>query len=81
MAACERERLAAQARLAETARNVVRGASGRLGVPTILSRCHEAILEGFRARSVFLQVLDEDGRARGGDVSPPTAVGRRCPPP
>ncbi len=76
VAACERERLAAQARLAETARNVVRGASGRLGVPTILSRCHEAILEGFRARSVFLQVLDEDGRARGGDVF--TADGRRA---
>lgn len=68
VAARERERLSAQARMARTARDVVRRSAGRQTIPSILARSHTAVMEGFRARGLFIQLLGEQGVARVGTV-------------
>ncbi len=64
VAARERERLSAQARMARTARDVVRRSSGRQTISSILARSHAAVMKGFRARGLYIQLLDEQGSAR-----------------
>ncbi len=82
VAARERERLSAQARMARTARNVVRRSSGRQTIASLLARSHAAVMEGFRARGLFIQLLGEQGvtpvgtvyRADGEQWSVPQAI-------
>ncbi len=64
VAARDRERLAAQARMARTARDVVRRSRGRQTIPSILARSHTAVMEGFRAHGLYVQLLAEPGVAR-----------------
>ncbi len=68
VAACDRERFAVQARLALTARNVLRSSSGRQGIPAILTRCRDAVMDGFRSRALFIHLLEEPGHPGVGTV-------------
>ncbi|WP_435742337.1 sensor histidine kinase [Nocardioides sp. SYSU DS0663] len=61
----EREELAAQVRLADTARRVVRGASRQRSLARILEESNEALVEGFRALGMWIQTFDEDGLGTG----------------
>ena len=61
----EREALAEQVRLADAARTIVRNASAQLSMDRILAESQAALVEGFQARGLWLQVLDEDGQGTG----------------
>ena len=63
--ALEREELAEQVRLAETARTIVRNANAQEGLDRILSDCQEGLVEGFRSRGSWIQTFDEDGTGSG----------------
>ena len=61
----EREELAEQVRLAETARAIVRDASARRDLAEVLAQCQAGLVEGFRAHGSWIQTFDEDGRGSG----------------
>lgn len=61
----EREDLAAQVRLAETARQIVRNASARRDLSEVLAECQSGLVEGFRCHGSWIQTFDEDGRGTG----------------
>ncbi len=63
--ALEREELAEQVRLAETARTIVRDANAQDGLDRILSDCQQGLVEGFRSRGSWIQTFDEDGTGTG----------------
>jgi len=59
MVTIDREELTLQARLDETARDVVRAASGRLDGRDLLARVHPQLLAGFRAESLVVRLFGE----------------------
>jgi len=61
----EREDLAEQVRLAETARAIVREANAQQGLARILSDCQRGLVEGFRSQGSWIQTFDEDGAGTG----------------
>lgn len=61
----EREELAAQVRLAETARQIVRNAGARRDLSDVLGDCQAGLVEGFRCHGSCIQTFDEDGRGTG----------------
>jgi signal transduction histidine kinase len=61
----EREELAEQVRLADTARTIVRNASAQHDLDTVLADLQVGLAEGFRARGSWIHTLDEDGRGSG----------------
>lgn len=61
----EREALSHKVRLAEAAREVVRHASAQLRIDRILSDIRGALMEGFSARGLWIQTIDEDGHGTG----------------
>ncbi len=63
--ALEREELAEQVRLAETARSIVRNANALEGLDRILADCQQGLVEGFRSRGSWIQTFDEDGTGTG----------------
>lgn len=65
LTALEREELAAQVRLADTARRIVRQASGQRSLEHILETSRPALVEGFRALGMWIQTFDEDGLGTG----------------
>lgn len=54
----EREELAEQVRLAETARTIVREANTHHGLDTILADCQQGLLDGFRSQGSWIQTFD-----------------------
>lgn len=54
----EREELAEQVRLAETARAIVREANPHHGLDTILADCQQGLLDGFRSQGSWIQAFD-----------------------
>jgi signal transduction histidine kinase len=63
--ALQREELDTQVRLADTARRIVRQASGQRSLEHILETSRPALVEGFRALGMWIQTFDEDGLGRG----------------
>ena len=61
----EREELAEQVRLAETARTIVRNASAQRELGQVLAECQSGLVEGFRSHGSWIQTFDEDGRGSG----------------
>ncbi len=61
----EREQLAEQVRLAQTARSIVREASAQRELAEILGECQQGLVEGFRSHGSWIQTFDEDGRGSG----------------
>ncbi len=61
----EREELAEQVRLAETARTIVRNAGTQRQLSEVLAECQTGLVEGFRSRGSWIQTFDEDGRGSG----------------
>jgi signal transduction histidine kinase len=61
----EREELAEQVRLAETARTIVRNANAQEGLGPILAACQQGLVEGFRSQGSWIQTFDEDGTGTG----------------
>lgn len=61
----EREELSEQVRLAETARQIVRGASAQHDLSQVLGECQVGLVEGFRSQGSWIQTFDEDGRGSG----------------
>jgi signal transduction histidine kinase len=61
----EREDLAEQVRLADTARTIVRNASAQQGLAHVLQQCQAGLVEGFRCSGSWIQTFDEDGRGSG----------------
>lgn len=59
LTALEREVLAERVRLAETAREVVRGASAQLSLDRVLAESQAALVDGFGAAGLWLQLFDE----------------------
>lgn len=59
--ALEREALAEQVRMAETARRIVRRATAQLSMDRIVADSREALIEGFNAAGMWLQTFDQDG--------------------
>jgi len=74
LTALDRELLAEQVRLAETAREIVRSMSTELTMETLLAACNEAMVEGFRAAGLWLQTFDTVGRPGSGRVWAPEGV-------
>ncbi len=73
MVTIDREELTLQARLDETAREVVRVASQRLGGRDLLAKVHPQLVVGFRAESLAVRMLgepDELVAARGSAALP-----------
>ncbi len=63
--AIERERLAEQVAMANTVRTIVRKTSAQLSLMGLLEASEQALIEGFRARGMWLQTFGEaDGEAR-----------------
>ncbi len=58
----ESERLAEQIRLAGAAADIVRRATGSMSASEVLSECGTAIVDGFRAQSLWTQLLGEEPR-------------------
>ncbi|MCM3517026.1 ATP-binding protein [Nocardioides sp. P86] len=58
----QREELAEQVRLAGTAREIVRNASSHHGLAQILEETGSALVEGFGAAGMWIQVFDADDR-------------------
>ncbi len=65
--ALEREKLAAQVRVTEAARKIVRSASASaaFSVERIIVDSREALTEGFGALGMWMQTFDEDGLGTG----------------
>lgn len=63
--ALQREELDTQVRLADTARRIVREASGQRSLTHILETSRPALVDGFRALGMWIQTFDEDGLGRG----------------
>ncbi|HEX6148458.1 HAMP domain-containing sensor histidine kinase [Nocardioides sp.] len=61
----EREELAEQVRLADTARTIVRNASAQRDLGEVLADLQDSLARGFRARGSWIQTFDEDGRGSG----------------
>lgn len=59
LGALERETLADQVRLANTARRVVRQASGQRSLAHLLRISQQALVDGFRARGMWIQIFDD----------------------
>ena len=57
----DREELTLQARLDETARDVVRVTSQRLGGRDLLAEVHPQLVAGFRAESLVVRLFEEPG--------------------
>ncbi|SDD82178.1 sensor histidine kinase [Nocardioides lianchengensis] len=74
LTALEREELAAQVRLADTARRIVRQASVQPSLEHILQTSRPALTEGFRAIGMWIQTFDEDGLGTGSVYSADGAV-------
>jgi signal transduction histidine kinase len=74
LSALERELLAEQVRLAETAREIVRSMATELTMETLLAACNEAMVEGFRAAGLWLQTFDTVGRPGTGRVWAPEGI-------
>ena len=74
LATLERSELSERVRLATAAREAVRRASVQLEPVELLAEIHPALLRGFRARGLWLQVFGEggpgDGLALTGDGDP-----------
>lgn len=63
--AIERERLAEQVAMANTVKTIVRKTSAQLSLIGLLEACEQALVEGFRARGMWLQTFGEaEGEAR-----------------
>lgn len=71
-AGVERHRLHERARLADTARQVVRKATARLDLERALVDCHGALLTGFRADQVAIRSYAAGGVPEAG--TPPTGL-------
>lgn len=65
LTALEREELAAQVRLADTARRIVRQAVGKQSLEHILETSRPALVDAFRAVGMWIQTFDEDGLGTG----------------
>lgn len=65
LTALQREDLAEQVRLSNAAREIVRHASGQPSLDKVLDECREALVEGFRAVGMWIQIFDEDGQGSG----------------
>jgi signal transduction histidine kinase len=65
IATLERERLAERVRLANTAADIVRLASGTQSPDDLLAECGRAVARGFRADSLWVQLLGPDHRCEG----------------
>lgn len=63
--AIEREALAETVRLARAARAIVRRASAQLTLDDLFAQCSDALVEGFRAAGMWIQVFDEEGTSAG----------------
>jgi two-component system, OmpR family, phosphate regulon sensor histidine kinase PhoR len=76
VATLERERLAEQIRLAAAAADIVRRATGSMSVEEVLAECGAAIVEGFRADALWIQLVGTEARPVHDDhpVSPPPSV-------
>jgi signal transduction histidine kinase len=76
VATLERERLAEEVRLAGAAADIVRSASASMSAESVLAECGAAIVDGFRARSLWTQLLGEEPRAVQDrtPVQPPPAL-------
>lgn len=76
VATLERERLTEQIRLAGAAADIVRRATGSMSVDEVLSECGGAIVEGFRADALWIQLVGTEARPVHDDhpVSPPPVV-------
>ena len=77
LAALEREELAEQVRLADTARRLVRDALGQRSLTRILETCQGALMEGFAASRLWILTFDETRTVLandGGDVHLPTEL-------
>ena len=61
----EREELAEQIRLADTARAIVRNASAQRDLAEVLAECQSGLVDGFRSHGSWIQTFDEDGRGSG----------------
>lgn len=62
VATLERERMAEQIRLAGAAADIVRRATGSMSVDDVLAECGAAIVEGFRATALWIQLVGSDPR-------------------
>ena len=69
MVTIDREELTRQARLDETAREVVRMASRRLGGRDLLAKVHPQLVAGFRAESLAVQLFEEPDELVAGQGS------------
>ena len=63
--ALERERLAEQVRVSDAARRIVREASAQLSIERILQDSTMALVEGFRAAGMWLQIVGTPGEQTG----------------
>lgn len=61
----EREELAEQIRLADTARTIVRNASSQRELGEVLAECQAGLVDGFRSHGSWIQTFNEDGRGSG----------------
>ncbi|MEJ7794102.1 MAG: HAMP domain-containing sensor histidine kinase [Nocardioides sp.] len=61
----EREELAEQIRLADTARAIVRNASAQRELGEVLAECQSGLVDGFRSHGSWIETFDEDGRGSG----------------
>ncbi|MCW2766707.1 MAG: ATP-binding region, ATPase domain protein [Nocardioides sp.] len=61
LTALAREELAEQVRLSNTARTIVRRASGQPSLVRVLEECGEALVDGFRALGMWIQTFDANG--------------------
>lgn len=74
LTALEREVLAEQVRLADTARAIVRSMSSELSMETLLAACNEAMVEAFGAVGLWVQTFDTPARPGSGRVWAPEGV-------
>ncbi len=76
MVTIDREELTLQARLDETARDVVRVASTRLGGRDLLAKVHPQLVAGFRAESLVVRLFDDSDElvAERGSAALPAAL-------
>lgn len=62
VATLERERLTEEVRLAGAAADIVRRATGSMSPEEVLSECGAAIVEGFRANALWIQLVGSEPR-------------------
>jgi len=75
VAILERQRLEEQIRLAGAAADIVRRATGSMSVDAVLAECGSAIVEGFRADALWIQLVGSEPRPVLDDnpVEPPAS--------